>query len=263
MKMKAEESLIPNLNARAKMVWQRNLILAQQRYFHALVGVVVEPVLIYLVFAYGLGQYVEQISVGSYAEFLVPGFTMITVMTVSFIECSVVTQEKMDGKGHFLNFHHVPFSWGEVAVGEIFWGATKGWAAGSIIAFLAYFQGFFTFNSLLVLELVLAATGLSFAALGLLVMAISEKKNYLPFVQAIVILPMYLLSGAFFPFHDLPHFYRQASLLFPVTHAIEFFRSVLSGILDVQAYIHLGIILVFMLGVFVVAIRQFESRFYR
>jgi lipooligosaccharide transport system permease protein len=72
-------------------------------------------------------------------------------------------------------------------------------------------------------------TGLTFAAMGLVITALAPSYDFFMFYFTLLITPMTLLSGVFFPVSQLPAFLRAATDYLPLTHSVALVRPLLLG----------------------------------
>ena len=244
-------------------ILERNFLVFKANLAEALLSIFIEPLVFYGALSYGLGQYVSPINGLPYAEFLFPGFLLVTSMTVSYSETSHNCYLKISSKGSYANYQYTPLTPSEVALGEILWGAFKGLLAGSGIAVYALVQGFFTLDSIGFVFIALFLVSFLFSSVGLLVMSSVKTYESFSLAYAILLLPMYLLSGALFPLEDLPDVYLMSSLALPLTHAILFLRAGLIESGDLQFFTHFAILLVSVMVALRISILRFEKRFKR
>jgi lipooligosaccharide transport system permease protein len=204
MSMFLEIFRVPSVGMGFLRIWERNLLVFKANAIETALTVAVEPLVFYWALAYGLGQYVELINGMSFVEYLFPGFMLLTSMSVAYSETSHNCYLKITPRGHYSNYQYTPLRQSEIAMGEILWGAFKGFLAGACISAFAYQQDFFVLKNLGSVAVALLLTSILFSSLGLLVM--THVKNYESFsvAYALILLPKYLLSGALFPLDSLP-----------------------------------------------------------
>src|SRR6266702_571464 len=74
-------------------------------------------------------------------------------------------------------------------------------------------------------DIVLA--GLAFASTAMIVTALAPSYDFFMFYQTLVLTPMLLLSGVFFPLSQLPHAAQFAAQLLPLAHTVDLIRPAL------------------------------------
>jgi len=102
--------------------------------------------------------------------------------------------------------------------------------------------------------------GLCFAALGLIMTALAPSYDFFMYYFTLLITPMMMLSGVFFPVAQLPLALQHVSAVLPLTHAIDLVRPLLNGYLPQDIALHLGVLLAYTLGGFYISLVLFRNR---
>ncbi|MCD6043474.1 MAG: nodJ, partial [Burkholderiales bacterium] len=89
---------------------------------------------------------------------------------------------------------------------------------------------------------VIVLLGLAFAALGLAVNALANGYDFFSYYMTIVLTPMLMLSGVFFPIEQLPGPVQAAAKALPLYHGIALVRPLLLGELPGAVWLHLAVI---------------------
>ena len=71
--------------------------------------------------------------------------------------------------------------------------------------------------------------GLAFGAFGLIMNALAPGYDFFTYFFTLVLTPMLLLSGVFFPVEQLPPAVQAVAVLLPLNHAVELVRPLLLG----------------------------------
>ena len=66
--------------------------------------------------------------------------------------------------------------------------------------------------------------GLAFAALGLSVNALASGYDFFSYYMTLLLTPMMMLSGVFFPVERLPEAVQAVSRVMPLYHGVELVR---------------------------------------
>jgi len=129
-----------------------------------------------------------------------------------------------------------------VLAGEWAWAATKALAAGGCILVIVAAFGYATpWHAISALP-VIVLLGLAFAALGLAVNALANGYDFFSYYMTIVLTPMLMLSGVFFPIEQLPGPVQAAAKALPLYHGIALVRPLLLGELPGAVWLHLAVI---------------------
>jgi lipooligosaccharide transport system permease protein len=97
--------------------------------------------------------------------------------------------------------------------------------------------------------------GLSFAALGLCVNAVASGYDFFSYYMTLLLTPMMMLSGVFFPVERLPEAVQAVSRALPLYHGVELTRPLLSGALPAHALLHVAVLAAYGLaGIYVATV---------
>jgi lipooligosaccharide transport system permease protein len=158
-----------------------------------------------------------------------------------------------------------PLSLEEVIIGEMSWGAVKGMIYGGIVLGVTAALGllglmpFTQYANVTLLLLVLPLSllfGLLSSALGMCCTAIAPTIDSFNYATFLLITPMFLLSGTFFPLNSLPPIVQTIVLtVLPLAHATLLTRQLMLNRIDLgQALVSLSWIAVVTIVLFVLAI---------
>jgi lipooligosaccharide transport system permease protein len=120
--------------------------------------------------------------------------------------------------------------------------ATKALAAGICILLIIAVAGHA--HSLLALATIPAVVliGLTFAALGLSVNALASGYDFFSYYMTLLLTPMMMLSGVFFPMSRLPEAVQAVAQVLPLYHGVELVRPLLGGQLPQGALAHVAVL---------------------
>ena len=92
---------------------------------------------------------------------------------------------------------------------------------------------------------VIMLTGFAFACLAMNMTALAPNYDFFMFYQTLVITPMMLLSGVFFPLSQLPAPIRAFTNLLPLPNAVELIRPLMLGRTPDNILLHLGVLVLY------------------
>jgi lipooligosaccharide transport system permease protein len=113
----------------------------------------------------------------------------------------------------------------DVIAGEWLWGATKSLIAATIMMAITGAFGILSWPSSLLVLPVAVLGGLLFAALGLITTALSPQIETFNFPIFVLVMPMFLFSGTFFPIDILPAWAMAFAWALPLTHVSYLVRG--------------------------------------
>lgn len=214
-----------------------------------------EPVLYLLALGLGVGSFISNIEGISYPRFIAPALISIAVMNAAFFECTYASYVRMYYAKTFDAMIATPLSIEEVIAGELLWGATRGLIYATLMFPVLLAFGVIDLpSSFLIFPFVILA-GLLFAGLGMCFTAISPGIDALNYPSFLLITPMFLFSGTFFPLTLLPPLIQTIALaLLPLAHVVIVFRSftldmISSAILPSLAWLAGATLLLFIISI--------------
>jgi lipooligosaccharide transport system permease protein len=102
--------------------------------------------------------------------------------------------------------------------------------------------------------------GLCFASIGLIMTALAPSFDFFMYYFTLVVTPMMLLCGVFFPVTQLPPLFQQLAAVLPLTHAVDIARPLMSGLVPPGAWLHAAVLLAYAAAGFYVALVLFRRR---
>ena len=219
---------------------------------------VLTAVLYLLVFAYALQGRVRVYDSVPYADFLVPGLVMMSVLQNAFANSSSsLVQSKITGNLVFLLVTPLsPAAWYVAYVGA---SMVRGLAVGlGVLVVTLWFAPASPVQPWWIVIFGLLGAAMM-GSLGLIAGLWAEKFDQMAAFQNFVIVPMTFLSGVFYSVHSLPSFWQAASHLNPFFYMIDGFRRGFFGVSDVPPAISLAVVVVTFAVVATVALRLLQS----
>lgn len=255
---------LSNISFRALHVWRRNGEVLLTTWYTNLLPPLMEPVLYVFAFGFGIGGLVEDFSFQSreisYLQFVAPGVVAVAVMFWSFFETTYSSFVRMYYQRTFDAMIATPLLVEDVIAGELLWGTTKAFVAGTImLCMLALFELPIWPSAFWVLP-VAAIGGLLFSSVGIIVTALSPKIEAFNLPIFLFIFPMFLLSGTFFPLGQLPAWANQLAYLLPLTHVCALIRGAFLNLPPRDMNIHIIYLLFVTVALCWLAIRLMHRR---
>ncbi|MGE0632912.1 MAG: ABC transporter permease [Pseudobdellovibrionaceae bacterium] len=194
---------------------------------------------------YGLGAFVSNIQGISYVDWFFPGLLCSTAMMVSFFEGTYGNFTKLTHQKTYATILMTRVSPSEIVIGEVLWGATKGFLGVLGVTLVAGAFGLLHTPLIILAMFVLFLVCLVFSAIGMLMT--SFARNYDSFIYATsgFIIPMSLFSGTYFPLTQLPVGFQWFTYFFPLTHAVVAVRQLLLNGISWWFLLHVSVLVVF------------------
>lgn len=213
----------------AWLVFRRNM-LAWQKYAWSSVAInVLEPFGYFLAIGFGLGAYVSLGSHGSLAQFLAPGLLGVLAMNTATFDSCWGCFERLRFNGVYESMVTAPVDPLEIAAGEYLWEGFRAMTYGALfLGVVATFGLVHSWWALLIPPL-LGLTGIMFAIPGFFVAMIVKSQEQLFYYFSMVIGPMVLIAGVFFPLDHLPSWVYDVAWMTPLFHAVNVCRALVQG----------------------------------
>jgi lipooligosaccharide transport system permease protein len=254
-------------SGRSRVVLERGLFALKSSTWMVVASGFVEPVIYLLAFGYGIGQFIEGTTDGlgnpiTYAQFIAPALLATSAMNGAIYDSTWNVFFKM----HFGKIYNGMLSTSmgtlDVALGEISWALLRGLAYA--IGFMAVVtpMGLITswWGLLAIPAAVLIAFG--FASIGMGVTSYLKNYQQMQWIQ-LVMLPMFLFSGTFFPLTIYPEPVQWLIQALPLWQAIELIRGLTLGIVNIGMLSHVLYFVVMIIGGLYFTTRRLTSLFLR
>lgn len=222
---------IPRLG-RSLHVVERNVMAYRHQWMLILSGFV-EPVLYLLGIGFGIGSLVRNVPIGgghsvSYAMFVAPALMATSAMNGAIYESTFNLFWKLRHGGTLQSIVSTPVGIEEATVGEVIWAVIRGSLYS--IGFVVLMAVLGLWGSPLAVLAVPAAVliGFAFAAVGSAVTTFVRNWPDFDMVQ-LVLQPMFLFSGTFFPITVYPAALRWVVEATPLYHGVDLIRGLTTG----------------------------------
>ncbi|MEX1170906.1 MAG: ABC transporter permease [Chloroflexota bacterium] len=217
---------------RSARLIERNLYVYKHSWLVLLSGFF-EPLFYLLGIGFGLGALVGTvpgpggIEIG-YQLFLAPALLASSAMNGAIMESTFNFFFKLNYNKTFASILATPLSPGDIALGELGWALIRGglYAAG-FMAVMVVFGLVITPWVVLAVPAALLL-GFAFGAVGMAATSFMKTWQDFDLIQ-LVVLPMFLFSGTFFPLDAYPEALRIVVQLTPLYQGVDLIRSLTVG----------------------------------
>ncbi len=215
--------LVPSLS-----LWWREVV----RFYRQrarVVGVVVSPLLFWIVIGSGFGTSFRASGAAGgqhYLEYFFPGaLIMIVLFTAIFTMMSVIEDRK---EGFLLSVLVAPVSRSVIVLGKVFGGATLATLQGLIfLMFAPALSIYFSLVSFGLTVLAIFLVAFSLTALGFIIAWPMDSTQAFHAIINLFLIPLWLLSGSLFPLSGAALWLRVLMRINPLTYGTEALRSLL------------------------------------
>ena len=219
----------PRLRLESLAVWRRNALVWRRLMTASLLMHFGEPFLYLLGIGYGLGRFVGELDGMPYFTFLASGFIAWSAMNVASMESMWSVYTRMVPQQTYEAILATPTEVDDIVFGELLWCGTKSLLSGTAILAVAAILGAVSDWTALLVIPVIFLTGVCFAAPGLIVTGCARGYEYFYFYMTLVMTPMFIMCGVFYPVSSLPDTAQFFVQLLPLTHAVEIIRPIVVG----------------------------------
>lgn len=207
-------------------IWVRDL-LRFSRDRARLISSLGQPLLFLLLFGGGFSAAISGLGQGelNYTQFLFPGILAMTVLFTSvFSAVSIVWDREF---GFLKEVMVAPVSRVAVAAGKVAGGTTVALIQGFVILILGPILGIrLELSQIVMIFAILLLMAVMMTSFGLLIASRQRSMEGFHMVMNFVLLPMFFLSGAFFPLQGVPLWMHLLATLDPVTYGVDPLRQV-------------------------------------
>ena len=221
--------MLPALSLRALAVWRRNFLVWRKLALPSVLGNLADPLIYLFGLGYGLGGLLPQVGGVSYLAFLAAGTVCASTMNAASFEALYSAFSRLQVQRTWEGIMNAPVSLDDVVAGECLWAAAKAFLSGAAILLVIALLGLVPSPLALLALPAIFLTGLCFAALGLIVTAVSPSYDFFMYYFTLFITPMILLCGVFFPVEQLPALVQAIAAWLPLSHSVELIRPLIFG----------------------------------
>lgn len=255
----SRQDLIPSPRL-ALAVWRRNARVFAKVWRGALLPTFLDPLLYLFALGFALGTYLASVGGIPYREFIGTGLIASAALWAASFESTYNVYLRMNETRLYDAVLATPVEVQDIVAGDLLWGATRATIYSTV--FLAVVAGFGLLSSplaLLIPPFVLLG-GLCFSSLGYTFTSLIPKIDLYSFFFTLVVTPMFLFSGIFFPFDRLPGWVEVIAFMTPLYHLVEITRALSFGEVDGWIAVHTAWLAAVSALLFVVPVRALRAR---
>jgi lipooligosaccharide transport system permease protein len=108
--------------------------------------------------------------------------------------------------------------------------------------------------------LVLFLVGPCFSGMGLVMTALAPGYDFFNYYVTLVLTPMFILSGVFYPVTSLPEALQIIVQILPLAHAVELIRPLVAGLPLGNVPLHLAVLVAYGAAGYFIAVRLTRRR---
>jgi lipooligosaccharide transport system permease protein len=191
---------------------------------------ILEPIVYLLAFGVGLGAtLIEGVGGLSYVEFVGTGMVATAVIFSSALPAMFGTFVKERFQNTYDAILAAPVDPEELVTAEMLWIGIRAGFFGCFPLLIAMAFGLEAAWGMLLVPIFCFVTALGWAAFGISVAASVAKIDQFNYVTTLVITPLFLVAGTFFPIDQLPEGFQIAANINPLYQLVELVRAAAFG----------------------------------
>jgi len=225
------------------------------------------PLLYVLAMGVLLGRYVDARGgslegAPSYLAFVAPGLVAAQAMQTAMGETTWPVMAMTKWQRTYYAMTASPLAVADIVAAQLLFVAFRlAVTCGLFLLVMAPFGVFGSWWGVLLAWPVTVLTGMSFAGLLHAFASTVDDSTSFTILFRLMVVPLFLLSGAFFPVAGLPVVLRWLAQVAPLWHGVDLTRMLVLGqVRPGQAVLHLAYLLVLSLAGWVLAVRRLDAR---
>ena len=221
---------------------------------------VVQPTIYLLAFAAGIGSLVKRVGPVSYLDFVATGVVATAVLFSSAFPGMFNTFVRWRFQRTYDAMLAAPVDVEELVTAEVLWIALRAGVYGLAPLLVGICFGLTPAAGMLLVPFIGIITGFGFAGFGVLIAAVAKTIDNFNYVTSAVLTPMFLVAGTFFPVSSLPAGIRGVAKFNPLYHCVQLVRDASLGGLHAGDLGHAGVLLLFAVVMWRLAIWRLGKR---
>jgi lipooligosaccharide transport system permease protein len=236
MAVRAPTAVHPPVSAhRAAKLVRRNF-LAYKHFWIAFVSGFFEPLFYLVAVGFGVGQFIDKVPFGDtqleYGTFLAPGLLAASTLNGAVFDGFFGPFFKLNWMKTYDGIITTPVSIPDIAVGEIIWALIRGTIYGTGFLIVMLILGLMDSPwAILALPAVMLSAG-ALSAGAMVLTGITKEISSLEKVMTLIVFPLFLFSGTFFPVGLYPDYLQPIVQATPLYHSATLLRSLTTGVVD-------------------------------
>jgi lipooligosaccharide transport system permease protein len=220
----------------------------------------VEPTIYLLAFGFGFGSLVATVGGFDYVEFVGTGTVATAVLFSSAFPGMFGTFVKYKFQRTYDAILAAPVDTEELVTAEALWIAARAGVYGCAPMLVAMIFGLDPSVGMIAVPFIGFAAGYGWAGFGIAVAAQMKSIDNFNYVISAVLTPLFLVAGTFFPLDELPGWAQALAQLNPLYHCVELVRDAVFGWAGWIDLVHAGVLIVFGLVTWRIAVVTMTRR---
>ena len=249
------------MNTRWLTVWRRNFLVWRKLMVAAILSNLADPLIMLFGLGYGLGALLPSVEGMSYIAFFAAGQLCTATMFTASFESMFSGYSRMHGQKTWDAILYAPLTIDDIVAGEIVWAASKAWLTGSTILGVVMLFGLASSPWVLLALPAAFLVGFVFSAVGIVMCVLARGWDFFSYYMTLVMTPMMMISGVFFPAEQLPAPLLAVAKALPLYHGVQIVRPLIAGGPPPDLLLHMTVLLAYAAAGYAMAIHFARKRF--
>jgi ABC-2 type transport system permease protein len=205
--------------------------------------------LYFIIFGKLIGSQIRDINGFTYMQYIVPGLTMMSIMTSAYANTSAsFFGAKFSRSIEEMLVSSMPSY--VILLGYTLGGTLRGVLVGIIVLCISLLFTHIQIHHLGIVITMGILASMIFSLGGLLNAIFAKKFDDISFIPTFVITPLTYLGGVFYSIKQLPPFFQGLSLFNPIFNIVDTFKYGMLGISDVNIYLGISLVCILFVVLF-------------
>ena len=234
--------------AGAGTVLRHQFMRTRRTWWSVLVSGFVQPTMFLLAIGAGIGSQIDdgelaRLGSDSYLAWIGPGILAVSAMQVASTEGLWPTMGLLRWQGTYRAVLRSPLGVGTLGVAHALWLAVRSMVTATCFLIVLVIAGAATSPWAAVIPVLGGLIGLAHGAPIAAYTASVENENSFAAISRIVIFPLFIFSGAFFPVDEMPSAFATAARFTPTWHGVQAARHLAAGDVSSHTVGHVGLLI--------------------
>lgn len=221
---------------------------------------IIDPTIYLLAFGFGFGALVPHVDGLNYVQFVGTGTVATAVLFSSVFPGLYETFIKGEFQRTYDAILAAPVDAEELVTAEALWIATRAGMYSCMPLLVSMIFGLHPSWGMLTVPVIGFTAGFGWASFGILVAALLKQIENFNYITSIIVTPLFLTAGTYFPISVLPRWAKTLANLNPLYHCVQLVRDAVFGFHGLADLFHLGAIVAFDLICWRLAARYMQRR---
>ncbi|MDW3094781.1 MAG: ABC transporter permease [Gammaproteobacteria bacterium] len=235
-----------------RTIFLKEILRFSRIWVQTIVPSIITVALYFIIFGNLIGSQLNDVKGHAYIDYIIPGMIMMSIITNSYANV-VSSFYSSKFQKHIEEMLVSPMPNYIIIWGFLSGGIARGVMVGVAVSLTATFFTDLQFQNIGLLCLVTLLTCILFSLAGLINAIFANSFDDISLIPTFVLTPLTYLGGIFYSIDMLPEFWRSVSYANPILYMVDTFRLAMIGVNDINIYLSLTIISVFVLALYIAA----------